>query len=115
MLAEPIHELAASVETEGDWGIGMLLYRSPETFRYVLMRELSKEFVTVGNRFQIRPLLGLLSHEQRCYLLALSQKHVRLFDCTDEKWTKWCALLWVIKIFHWCWPRWNRRSPFTGA
>ena len=84
ILAGPIHTLAATIETEGDWAIGMLLYRSPETFRYVLMRELSKEFVTVGNRFQIRPLLGLLSHEQRWYLLALSQKHVRLFDCTHE-------------------------------
>jgi hypothetical protein len=85
MLTEPIRELAATIETEGDWGIGMLLYRSSETFRCVLMRELSKEFVTVGNCFQIRPLLGLLSHEQRWYLLALSQKHVRLFDCTHAR------------------------------
>ena len=61
-----------------------MLYRSLETFRYIPMRELSKEFVTVGNHFQIRRLLGLLSREQRFYLLALSQKHVRLFDCTAQ-------------------------------
>ncbi len=84
MLAEPIHELAATIETEGDWGLAMLIFRSPEVFRYVRLRELAKEFVTVGNRFQIRPLLGLLSREQRFHLLALSQKHVRLFDCTQN-------------------------------
>jgi Bacterial archaeo-eukaryotic release factor family 3 len=84
MLAEPIHELAATIETEGDWGFGIILFRSPEVFRYFRLPELPKEFVTIGNRFQIRPLLGLFAHEQRFYLLALSQKHVRLFDCTQQ-------------------------------
>jgi hypothetical protein len=36
----------------------------------------------VGNRFQIRPLLPLMSRDQRFYLLALSQKHVRLLLCS---------------------------------
>src|ERR1700693_1097208 len=83
MLAEPIRELAAPTETEGDWGLAMLIFRSPEVFRYVRLRELAKEFVTVGNRFQIRPLLGLLRREQRFHLLALRQKHVRLLVCTQ--------------------------------
>jgi hypothetical protein len=84
MLAEPIHELAAAIEVEGDWGFGMLIFRSPEVFRYFRLPELPKEFVSIGNGFQIRPLLGLFAHEQRFYLLALSQKHVRLFDCTQQ-------------------------------
>src|ERR1700693_2779141 len=52
MLLEPIHELAATIEAEGDGGLAMLILRSPEVFRYVRLREVAKELVTVGKRFQ---------------------------------------------------------------
>jgi hypothetical protein len=84
-LLEPIHALTNAIESEGDWGLGMLIFRSTDVFRYFPVREPSKEFVTVGRRFQIRPLLHQISHEQRFYLLALSQKHVRLFHCTTQR------------------------------
>jgi hypothetical protein len=83
-LVEPLRAMAAATEQEGDWSVGFALFRSPDIFRYFLLRDLVTEFVMVGERFQIRPLLPLLSHDQRCYLLALSQKHVRLFRCTNQ-------------------------------
>jgi hypothetical protein len=84
VLLEPIHALAASIETEGDWAISVFLARSPEIFHYFLLRESLREFVTVGDRFQVRPLLSWLTRDQRFYVLALSQKHVRLLRCTDH-------------------------------
>lgn len=82
VLLEPIHSLASSMERAGEWSVGLALFRSPDVFRYFLLPEPSWEFVTVSERFQIRPLLPLLSREQRFYILALSQKHIRLFYCT---------------------------------
>jgi len=81
-LLEPIHTLAATLETEGDWGIGMDIYRSPGLFRYFFVPAPVKQFVTIDNQFQIRPLLQRLSRPQEFFLLALSEKHVRLFRCT---------------------------------
>jgi len=83
-LVEPLRAMAAATEQEGDWSVSLALFRSPDIFRYFLLRDLVTEFVIVGERFQIRPLLPLLSHDQRFYLLALSQKHVRLFRCTYQ-------------------------------
>jgi hypothetical protein len=83
-LVEPVRAMAAATEQEGDWSVGFALFRSPEIFRYFLLRDLATEFVMVRERFQIRPLLPLLSHDQRFYLLALSQKHARLFRCTNQ-------------------------------
>jgi hypothetical protein len=83
-LVEPVRAMATATEQEGDWSVGFALFRSPEIFRYFLLRDLVTEFVMVRERFQIRPLLPLLSRDQRFYLLALSQKHVRLFRCTNQ-------------------------------
>ena len=83
-LAAPIHALAAHIEERKEWSKAIMLFRSPDIFRYFAMRDLEQEFVTVGDRFQIRPLLSLLSRHQEFYLLALSLKHVRLFHCTHH-------------------------------
>ena len=81
-LVEPLRVFAAQIAAEGDWGIQLVMFKSRDTTRCFQVRELSKDFVTVGDRFQIRPLLPLMSRDQQFYLLALSQKHVRLFLCT---------------------------------
>jgi hypothetical protein len=83
-LVEPLRAMASATEQEGDWSVALALFRSPDIFRYFLLRDLATEFVMVGDRFQIRPVLPLLSHDQRFYLLALAQKHVRLFRCTYQ-------------------------------
>ncbi|NDJ78515.1 MAG: hypothetical protein GYB65_19875 [Chloroflexi bacterium] len=43
-----------------------------------------EELVVVGSRFYIKPLLPLLSHKQRFYVLALSINQVRLFQATQH-------------------------------
>ena len=81
MLLEPLHGLESTIETEGDWAIALAIYRSEETFRCFHVTGLAKEVITVGERFCLRPLLDAVTREQRFYVLALSQKRVRLFDC----------------------------------
>ena len=83
-LTAPIRALAADIEEREEWSKSIVIFRSPDIFRYFAMRDLEHEFITVGERFQLRPLLGLLSRHQQFYLLALSLKHVRLFHCTHH-------------------------------
>ena len=83
-LVEPIRSMATALERDREWSIGLALFRSPDQFRYFFLRELPTEFVTVAERFQIRPLLAVVSRDQLFYVLALSQKHVRLFRCTYQ-------------------------------
>ena len=73
-----------AIEQQRDWSIGLLLYRSPYLFRHFLLHENIEDFVTVSERFQIRPLVSLMSREQKFYLLSLSQKHTRLLLYTYQ-------------------------------
>ncbi|MCU1337987.1 MAG: hypothetical protein JWO19_3568 [Bryobacterales bacterium] len=86
-LVEPLHSFAVRIEADKAWGVELVLFRSWDILRGFRLSELSgngaaKEFVVTGDRFQIRPLLPSMSRDQRFYVLALSQKHVRLFLCT---------------------------------
>ena len=83
-LVQPIRTLASAIEEEHDWSIGLILYRSPDLFRYFWLRDTIKDSVTVSQTFQIRPLLSLVSKEQKFYVLALSQKHTRLVMYTYQ-------------------------------
>jgi Bacterial archaeo-eukaryotic release factor family 3 len=83
-LVQPIRTLANAIEEEHDWSIGLTLYRSPDLFRYFWLRDTIKDFVAVSQTFQIRPLLSLVSKEQKFYVLALSQKHTRLVTYTYQ-------------------------------
>ena len=83
-LVQPIRTLANAIEEEHDWSIGLILYRSPDLFRYFWLRDTIEDFVTVSQTFQIRPLLSVVSREQKFYVLALSQKHTRLVMYTYQ-------------------------------
>jgi hypothetical protein len=61
---------------------GLAAFISPEIFyQYRLPLKLD-ELLVVTSRFHIKPLLPLFSHEDRFYILALSQNAVRFFQCT---------------------------------
>jgi hypothetical protein len=63
---------------------GLAMFRSRNVFRiYRLPIEL-QEFVTVSDRFYVNPLLPLLVNDARFYVLALSQKAVRLLECSRD-------------------------------
>lgn len=85
MLLEPFHELESTIETDGDWVVTLAVYRAADIFRCFLVTDLTKDEIQVSDRFEVRPLLEAVSREQRFYILALSQKHVRLFDCTMHR------------------------------
>jgi len=58
---------------------GLAVFLSPEISRFYRLPADFKELVVVTDRFHIKPLLPLLSGDDRFYVLALSQKEVRLF------------------------------------
>jgi hypothetical protein len=84
-LVEPIEALATQVETDGVWAHALILFRSRDLFRYFWLHDRVQESITFGQRFQVRPLLSILSREQRFDLLALSQRRTRLLRCTDHR------------------------------
>ena len=79
--------LAGLVEDADFWrhqSDGLALFRSPDVFRTYRLPFAVEEFVAVSDRFYIKPLLPLLMHDARFYVLALSQKAVRLLECTRD-------------------------------
>ncbi len=40
--------------------------------------------MTVANHFYVKPLIQALQSERVFYVLALSQKHIRLLQCTED-------------------------------
>ncbi len=84
-LLEPVRELARTMETEGVWSNGLIVFRSTDLFRYFFLHQPVRELHAVEERFQIRPLLSALAREQRFHLLALSRRDVRLFHCTRHR------------------------------
>jgi len=84
-LFEPIYDLAMTANSAGIWAHALIVFRSPGLFRYYLLHGRFKEVQTVDDRFQVRPLLRMLAHDTRFHLLGVSQRHVRLFDCTQHR------------------------------
>lgn len=62
--------------------LGLAIFISPEVSRYYHLPYEVQELVVVDNTFHLKPLLRLLNNDGRFYLLALSQKDVRLFEGT---------------------------------
>ncbi|HEY3456931.1 MAG TPA: hypothetical protein VGK64_20300 [Bryobacteraceae bacterium] len=60
------------------------VFRSADLFQIVLLDEEVAARAVLGPRFYIRPLLPELAKARRFYLLALSQKNVRLLRCTTR-------------------------------
>lgn len=84
-IVAPIEQLATQAETAQMWADALIVFRSPGVFQHYWMRERLREVAVVGERFQIRPLLGVLAREQRFHLLALSRHEVRLFRCAPHR------------------------------
>jgi hypothetical protein len=61
---------------------GFALFISPGLFRFYRLPLTFVEEVVVSDIFHIKPLIPLLTTDGRFYLLALSQKSVRFFQCS---------------------------------
>ncbi|MCC2641523.1 MAG: hypothetical protein K0S45_1936 [Nitrospira sp.] len=64
---------------------GLAIFRSQKVFRLYHLPLSLQEFVSVSDRFYVKPLLPLLINDARYYVLALSQKAVRLLDCSRDR------------------------------
>jgi len=81
---EPFESQAKAIEEEGAQAPTLVLFRSPETFRYFWVPREMEPSVTVADSFYVRPILDLMREEQKFYLLAIAQKDVRLLRCTER-------------------------------
>jgi hypothetical protein len=61
---------------------GLAIFISPQMFRYYRLPMEFQELVVVGDRFHLKPLLHLINNDGKFYLLALSQKDIRVFEGT---------------------------------
>lgn len=63
-------------------GDGLALFLSPGVFHHYELPLRWEELLVVSNRFHLKPLIPMLSHNGRFFVLALSQDQVRLLLCT---------------------------------
>jgi len=82
-LVEPMFRVMDAAEVAGDVQ-GMAIFRAPDFLRHFELPTRVDEHVVVANHFFIRPLLPSLESGRPFYVLALSQKHIRLLRCTDH-------------------------------
>ena len=59
---------------------GLAVFISRDFFGFSHLPARVADRVTVGSEFFVRPLLSLIPHDDRFHILALSQKHVKLFE-----------------------------------
>jgi len=83
-LLEPVANLVEDAAFWRHQAEGLAVFRSPDALRTYRVPFPVREFVAVSDRFYVKPLLPLLINEARFYVLALSQKAVRLLDCTRD-------------------------------
>jgi hypothetical protein len=81
-LMESLRALPGAMEIEpGQKGVAIL--RSPSVLQRFLVPGEVEESITVGRHFHLVPLIQHLSETRPFYILALSQKHIRLLRCTN--------------------------------
>jgi hypothetical protein len=61
---------------------GLVLFITDDHFRYYRLPLRFKEYVMINRRFHLKPLLPLFSGEGHFYILALSQKQIRLWQAS---------------------------------
>jgi hypothetical protein len=84
-LLQPVQSLAEDASFRDHPDAGLAIFLAPGIFRYYRLPRKVEEMVTIGSRFQVRPLLPLLSGDGRFYVLALSQNAVRLLEGTRDR------------------------------
>jgi len=80
-LFETLADIAHDVDPVGQ---ALAIYCAPGFCRAFQLPHTVEESVTIANHFYIKPLLPALRSERPFYVLALSQKHIRLLGCTDS-------------------------------
>ncbi len=81
-LLEPVQALVKNNPFWRQQSSGLALFLCPDFFRYYRLPVDFPLSVVLAERFNIKPLLPLFNTEGRFYILALSQKNVRLLECS---------------------------------
>jgi len=83
-LLEPAQALSGNVLFWRRQSDGLALFLCRDLFRCFSLPEAFQEILVVSDHFHIRPLLPVLSSDKRFYILALSQKEIRLLEGTGQ-------------------------------
>lgn len=83
-LCESIRDWEGLVQGQPPQGRSVAVLRSPDVFCVTWIEEPVKSRAELGPHFYIRPLLPELTRDKAFYILALSQKNVRLLRCTSR-------------------------------
>jgi hypothetical protein len=84
-LLGPARALLDDAEFWRYQGDGLAVFVASDLFRTYRVPLALPELVVVGPRFHVKPLLALLTGDGVFYILALSQKAVRLFEATRDR------------------------------
>lgn len=85
-MTQSLQQVGSDTDPWGGEGGSLVVLRSPEVFRAFEVKQKLDETVVVGEYFHLFPMIHTLqTAEQRFYVLALSQNHVRLIRCTPTK------------------------------
>jgi hypothetical protein len=83
-LLEPAQALPGNVLFWRRQSDGLALFLCSGLFRCFCLPEVFQELIVVADHFHTRPLLPVLSGDKRFYILALSQKKIRLLEGTGQ-------------------------------
>ncbi|MBI2853506.1 MAG: hypothetical protein HYX87_01115 [Chloroflexi bacterium] len=83
-LLSPVHDLLLDALFWRNQGNGLALFLSPGVFRYYRGPYTLEEAVYIGDQFLTMPLLELFFGDRMFYIMALSQKSVRVFQATRD-------------------------------
>ncbi len=82
LLLEPEFRLLNETPFWENQSEGLALFRASDFFEAYLLPTAFEEQVHIGKRFHLKPLLPLLGGDGQFYVLAISQKAIRLFQAT---------------------------------
>ncbi|MEA2014109.1 MAG: hypothetical protein U9N38_02205 [Thermodesulfobacteriota bacterium] len=81
-MLSPAQEMTGNIPFWQNQGNGLALFLSPDLFRYYRLPQTFRELVVITDRFHIKPLIPALAFDTEFYILAISQKDVRLLRCS---------------------------------
>ena len=81
-LLESVSDWKAVTDDNEPQGKSVAVFRSPDVFNLAWVEDEGRSKAVIGPHFHVRPLLPELTRGKAFYILALSQKNVRLLHCT---------------------------------
>ncbi|HOO91089.1 MAG TPA: hypothetical protein PLA74_09745 [Syntrophales bacterium] len=81
-ILAPAQEMSGNIPFWQNQSDGLAVFLSPDTFKYYRLPKRFEELVVITDRFHIKPLIPALGFDTEFFILAISQKNVRLLRCS---------------------------------